>query len=90
MLERANQHPRDQRLRHDFPAPEWAPERWKTIKRNFAPEDVARLSGSLPMQYSLAQNGAKRLWKLLHTEDFVPTLGTFTGNQAVQQIKAGL
>ncbi len=90
MLERANQPPRDQHLRHDFPAPEWAPDRWKTIARNFTPDDVARLSGSLPMEYTLAQNGAKRLWELLHSEDFLPTLGTFTGNQAVQQIKAGL
>ena len=85
MLDRAN-------LPHNtsFPAPSWAPDRWKTIQRNFTPDDVARLSGSMPMQYTLAQNGARRLWELLHREDFVPTLGTFTGNQAVQQIKAGL
>ena len=51
---------------------------------------MAKLAGSLPIQHSLAENGAKKLWQLLHTEDYVPTLGTFTGNQAVQQIKAGL
>lgn len=78
------------RNKQQFKAPEWAPDRWDNIKRNYTPEDVAKLSGSLPIQYSLAENGAKKLWELLHTEDYVPTLGTFTGNQAVQQIKAGL
>ncbi len=73
-----------------FAAPDWAPDRWNNIARSFTPDDVRRLSGSLPMEYTLAQNGARRLWELLHSEDFVPTLGTFTGNQAVQQIKAGL
>jgi len=73
-----------------FPAPEWAPGRWRNIRRDYAPEDVRRLSGSLPIRHSLAENGARKLWELLHTEDYVPTLGTFTGNQAVQQIKAGL
>ena len=42
------------------------------------------------IRHTLAENGARRLWELLHSEDFVPTLGTFTGNQAVQQVKAGL
>lgn len=74
----------------NFAAPEWAPDRWKNIKRDYTPEEVARLSGSLPIRHTLAENGAKRLWELLHREDFVPTLGTFTGNQAVQQVKAGL
>jgi isocitrate lyase len=78
------------RNKQQFKAPEWAPDRWDNIKLNYTPEDVAKLSGSLPIQYSLAENGAKKLWELLHTEDYVPTLGTFTGNQAVQQIKAGL
>ena len=73
-----------------FLTPSWAPDRWNTIERNYSIDDVARLSGSMPMEYTLAQNGARRLWELLHKEDFVPTLGTFTGNQAVQQVKAGL
>jgi isocitrate lyase len=73
-----------------FPAPEWAPERWKTISRDYSLLDVEKLKGSLPIRHTLAENGAKRLWELLHTEDYVPTLGTFTGNQAVQQVKAGL
>lgn len=73
-----------------FPTPDYAPDRWDTIARNYTPADVARLAGSLPIRHSLAENGAKKLWQLLHSEDFVPTLGTFTGNQAVQQVKAGL
>lgn len=78
------------RNKQQFATPEWAPDRWDNIARNYTPEDVAKLAGSLPIQHSLAENGAKKLWQLLHSEDFVPTLGTFTGNQAVQQVKAGL
>ncbi|WP_448952703.1 isocitrate lyase [Labrys neptuniae] len=73
-----------------FPAPEWAPDRWRNVRRNYTPRDVERLAGSLPIRHTLAENGAKRLWELLHKRDYVPTLGTFTGNQAVQQVKAGL
>lgn len=73
-----------------FPAPEWAPDRWRTVARTYTMADVRRLSGSLPIRHTLAENGARKLWQLLHEEDFVPTLGTFTGNQAVQQVKAGL
>lgn len=81
----------DQPHRPDsFPAPEWAPDRWRNIARTYSAEDVTRLRGSLPVRHTLAEHGARRLWELLHSEDFVPTLGTFTGNQAVQQVKAGL
>jgi len=73
-----------------FPAPEWAPDRWRNVARTYTMADVRRLSGSLPIHHTLAENGARKLWQLLHQEDYVPTLGTFTGNQAVQQIKAGL
>ncbi len=73
-----------------FPTPSWAPDRWRHISRDYTYEDVQQLAGSLPIQHTVAENGARRLWELLHTEDFVPTLGTFTGNQAVQQVKAGL
>lgn len=73
-----------------FPAPDYAPDRWKNIARNYTPADVRRLSGSVQVRQTLAERGAMKLWQLLHTEDFVPTLGTFTGNQAVQQVKAGL
>jgi len=64
--------------------------RFDGIRRDYTAEDVRRLSGSLKIEYTLAEAGARRLWELLHTRPFVPTLGAFTGNQAVQQVKAGL
>ncbi|ESR26991.1 isocitrate lyase [Lutibaculum baratangense] len=73
-----------------FPAPDWAPDRWKNVARTYTPADVRKLQGSLPIRHSFAEYGARRLWELLHTEDYLPTLGTFTGNQAVQQVKAEL
>ena len=73
-----------------FPTPDYAPDRWRNIARRYGPAEVARLSGSLPIRHTLAEHGARRLWELLHSEDFVPTLGTFTGDQAVHQVKAGL
>ncbi|MFS0575619.1 isocitrate lyase [Sporosarcina sp. 179-K 3D1 HS] len=69
----------------------WAEDsRWKGIKRNYTAEDVVKLRGSLLIQNTLAEKGAARLWKSLHEEDFVNALGALTGNQAVQQVKAGL
>ncbi|HUO03241.1 MAG TPA: isocitrate lyase [Rhizomicrobium sp.] len=73
-----------------WPTPSWAPDRWNHVRRNYTMADVRRLSGSLAIRHTLAEHGACRLWELLHKEDYVPTLGTFTGNQAVQQAKAGL
>lgn len=64
--------------------------RWKTITRNYKAEDVARLRGSMRVSYTLAEVGAKRLWDLLHSEGHVAALGALTGNQAVQQVRAGL
>jgi isocitrate lyase len=64
--------------------------RWKGVTRDYSPEDVLRLRGSVEVRYSLAEQGARRLWELLHTEDFVSSLGALTGNQAVQQVRAGL
>ena len=64
--------------------------RWHGITRPYTPEDVARLRGSIRIEYTLARLGAERLWELLHTEPYVATLGAVTGNQAVQQVKAGL
>lgn len=80
----------DKPTTHAFAPPDYAPGRWSNVRRDYSPADVARLAGSLPVRHTLAEHGARRLWELLHTEDFVPTLGTFTGNQAVQQVKAGL
>lgn len=64
--------------------------RWEGIERPYTPEDVARLRGSLGIEYTLARVGAERLWNLLHSEDYVAALGALTGNQAVQQVQAGL
>ena len=64
--------------------------RYHDIERPYTPDDVIRLRGSLPVRYTLAEHGANRLWQLLHTEDFVSTLGAMTGNQAMQQVRAGL
>ncbi len=64
--------------------------RWVGIKRNYTAEDVVRLRGTVHVEHSLARLGAEKLWKSLHTEDFVNALGALTGNQAMQQVKAGL
>jgi len=64
--------------------------RWAGIKRNYTAEDVVRLRGTVHVEHSLARLGAEKLWKSLHTEDFVNALGALTGNQAMQQVKAGL
>ena len=72
-------------------AGEWATNpRWRGIKRTYSAEDVIRLRGSVQEEHTLARLGAERLWTLLHTEDFVHSLGAVTGNQAVQQVRAGL
>jgi len=64
--------------------------RWAGITRPYTPQDVERLRGSLHIEHTLARQGAERLWDLLHSESYVPALGAMTGNQAVQQVKAGL
>ncbi|MFG6148096.1 isocitrate lyase [Halobacillus sp. B23F22_1] len=65
-------------------------ERWEGITRPYEPEDVIRLRGSIDIQHTLAEHGAEKLWNLLHKEDYVHALGALTGNQAMQQVKAGL
>lgn len=70
---------------------EWATNpRWKGIKRSYSAEEVIRLRGSIQIEQTIARRGAEKLWNLLLTEPFVPTLGALTGNQAMQQVKAGL
>jgi isocitrate lyase len=64
--------------------------RWKGITRPYTPEQVLKLRGSVKIEYTLARRGAERLWNQLHTEPFIRALGALTGNQAVQQVKAGL
>jgi isocitrate lyase len=69
---------------------EWASERWQDITRPYNPEDVARLRGSVQIEHTLASRGAERLRQLLESEDYIRALGAMSGNQAVQQVKAGL
>src|SRR5213592_704934 len=64
--------------------------RWNEITRDYSAEDVLRLLGSIDIEYTLAEMGAQRLWDLLQAEPFVPALGALTGNQAIQQVRAGL
>jgi isocitrate lyase len=64
--------------------------RWEGITRPYSAEDVVRLRGSVQIEHTLAKLGADRLWTLLQTEDYVAALGAVTGNQAVQQVSAGL
>ncbi|MBY0097904.1 isocitrate lyase [Mesobacillus maritimus] len=64
--------------------------RWKGIERPYSAEEVIKLRGSIDIEYTLARRGAEKLWKLVNEEDFVNALGALTGNQAVQQVKAGL
>ncbi|HEV2235653.1 MAG TPA: isocitrate lyase [Ktedonobacterales bacterium] len=72
-------------------AHEWGHDpRWRGITRPYTADDVVRLQGSVRIEHTLARLGAERLWHLLHEDDYVPALGALTGNQAVQQVKAGL
>jgi isocitrate lyase len=64
--------------------------RWDGITRDYTGEDVLRLRGSIEIKYTLAEMGAERLWNLLHEEPYVAALGALTGNQAIQQVRAGL
>src|SRR5277367_4431931 len=64
--------------------------RWAGINRPYSAQDVERLRGSLHIEHTLARQGAERFWDLLQSDSYVPALGAMTGNQAVQQVKAGL
>jgi isocitrate lyase len=78
--------PTAEELKHD-----WATNpRWKGVTRAYTAEDVVRLRGTVPVEHSIAKLGAEKLWNSLQTEDFVNALGALTGNQAMQQVKAGL
>jgi isocitrate lyase len=63
--------------------------RWQNIERPYSSEEVVKLRGSVHIEHTLARLGAERLWRLLHSESYVPALGALTGNQAVQQVRAG-
>jgi isocitrate lyase len=68
----------------------WTDQRWHGIVRPYSADTVERLRCSLPIRHTLAEVGARRLWELLTTRDYVPALGALTGHQAVQQVRAGL
>src|SRR5258708_31242265 len=73
-------------LEHD-----WKPgSRWKGVTRPYTAADVYRLRGSIAIEYSLARYGAARLWQLFQDDDYVAVLSAVTGNQAIQQVQAGL
>src|SRR5437667_8089679 len=90
-----NGHSRSKHAMNAYYAAELAAEwkentRWKGITRPYSAEEVVRLRGSVKIEYTLASLGAERLWNLLQNEPYVAALGALTGNQAVQQVKAGL
>ncbi len=64
--------------------------RWKGVTRPYSAEEVINISGSVPVEYTLAKNGAEKLWKRLHTDNWVAGLGALTGNQAIQEVTAGM
>src|SRR5689334_12537885 len=69
----------------------WAGDpRWLGVKRSYTAHDVVKLRGSVQEQHTLAERGARRLWELLHDEEYINALGAMTGGQAVQQVRAGL
>ncbi len=69
----------------------WANDpRWKNVKRSYSAEDVIRYRGSVEIAQTLADNGAKKLWDLINNTPYVNSLGALTGNQAMQQVRAGL
>ncbi|GAA0807776.1 isocitrate lyase [Spirilliplanes yamanashiensis] len=70
---------------------QWAGDpRWLGVQRSYTAQDVVRLRGSVQEQHTLAERGARKLWELLHEQDYVHALGAMTGGQAVQQVRAGL
>ncbi|HJD43876.1 MAG TPA: isocitrate lyase [Candidatus Paenalcaligenes intestinipullorum] len=70
---------------------QWAQDpRWKGVKRNYSAQDVVQLRGSITEEHTLARRGAEKLWRLINEEPFINALGAMTGNQAMQQVKAGL
>jgi isocitrate lyase len=70
---------------------DWAENaRWQGVKRGYSAEDVHRLRGSLQVEHTLARKGAEKLWRLMHERPFVNSLGALTGNQAMQQVRAGV
>ena len=83
--------PGDQRQSAADLALSWSTDpRWADVQRDYTAEDVVALRGSVREERTLARRGAEKLWDLIHTEEWVAALGAMTGNQAVQQVRAGL
>jgi isocitrate lyase len=81
----------DRQQQSDTLAKSWESEpRWQGIARPYTAEQVVRLSSSVQIEYTFAHLGAEKLWHLMHSEAYVQALGALTGNQAVQQVLAGL
>jgi isocitrate lyase len=78
------------KLSYDGIIPNAPKGRFDGVARGYTPEQVLRLRGSVQVKHSLAERGANRLWELLHSEPYLPSLGAMTGNQAVQMVKAGM
>jgi isocitrate lyase len=86
-----NTHPGDQTQTAAELANSWKTDaRWNGVQRDYSADDVIALRGSVLEEHTIARRGAESLWHLLHTEEWVPALGALTGNQAVQQVRAGL
>ena len=68
----------------------WSSPRWKGVKRLYRPGDVEKLRGTVRIQHTLAEMGARNLWRLLNEEPYVPALGALSGHQAVEMVHAGL
>ncbi len=86
-----NTRPGDQRQTAAQLETQWKTDsRWNGIQRDYTAEDVIALRGSVQEEHTLARRGAENLWRLIHSEEWVPALGALTGNQAVQQVRAGL
>jgi isocitrate lyase len=68
----------------------WVSDRWNGITRTYSPTDASRLRGTVRVEHTLARTGAEELWRMLHSDEYVPALGALTGNQAVQMAAAGL
>lgn len=75
---------------YEYKDTNWLGQRFEGKVRDYAPEEVARLSGSLKIEYTLADHGARKLWDLITKTDYVNTFGAYTGNQGMQMVKAGL
>src|SRR4051812_18524443 len=65
-------------------------DRWNGVERPYTADDVVRLRGTIQVEYTLARRGAERLWRSIHDKPYINALGALTGNQAMQQVKAGL